>query len=289
MLYITLRHYEYIVAVADAKSLTQAATALNVSQPSLSVAITRVEQHLKAPLFARGKGATIRLTPYGHTIAEQARQVLALATRIERKQETAPKFVLGCFEDIAPWHLAPRLAGLKSAFPTVDFEGRDGRFSDLARDLAEGKVDIAISYDIGFPDSFHRQNIETVHPVAFLSTCHPLAKMPEVELQDLIPYPVILFREYLSEVFMLDLFARLKLSPTISQKVSSLEMMRSLAAHDAGIGISYARPPNETSYDGQPLVTVPIVTPQAGTELKLIWSDLRQGDPAFDDILAFLT
>ena len=51
MLYISLRQYEYIVAVAEAGSLTRAAEHLNVSQPSLSVAITRVEERLGALLF----------------------------------------------------------------------------------------------------------------------------------------------------------------------------------------------------------------------------------------------
>lgn len=102
MLYITLRQYEYIVGIADAKSLTRAAATLNVSQPSLSVAITRVEDILERPIFARGKGAAIRVTPYGHGIIERARQILALAALTEQKQQTAPKFVLGCFEDIAP-------------------------------------------------------------------------------------------------------------------------------------------------------------------------------------------
>ena len=52
MLYISLRQYEYIVAVAEAGSLTRAAEHLNVSQPSLSVAITRVEERL-GPAFPK--------------------------------------------------------------------------------------------------------------------------------------------------------------------------------------------------------------------------------------------
>lgn len=285
MLYITLRQYEYIVGVADAKSLTQAATLLNVSQPSLSVAITRVEQRLGFPIFARGKGATVRVTPYGHEIVESARKVLKLAAMIEQKEDSVPEFVLGCFEDIAPWYLAPALARLKSAFPSIAFRGREGRFSDLACDLAEGRIDIAISYDIGFDQSFNRQKIAEITPVAFLSENHPLAEKNSVELEELIPYPMILFEEGLSEEFVRDLFERLKLSPYVSQKVTSLEMMRSLAAHGEGIGISYSRPPGDVSYDGKALVTLPIVTPQASTVVKLIWSGLRKSDQLFDRVL----
>jgi len=285
MLYITLRQYEYIVAVADAKSLTQAAAILNVSQPSLSVAITRVEHRLAGPVFARGKGASIKVTPYGHGIVQRAREILALADKTERKVEDAPNFVLGCFEDIAPWHLAPALARLQDAFPSVTFQGHEGRFSDLARDLAEGRIDLAISYDIGFGKDFKRKKIRKISPVAFLSVTHPLATRSSIELEELTPYPMILFSEDLSEGFMLSLFERLKLSPIVGQKVLSLEMMRSLAAHDAGVGISYSCPPNNTSYDGKPLVTMPIATPDATTDIQLIWSDLQAPDTRFDDIL----
>lgn len=180
------------------------------------------------------------------------------------------------------------MARLKAAFPLTQIKGREGRFSDLARDLAEGRIDIALSYDIGFPAHFIRRNVSFVSPVAFVCTDHPLASQPSITLDALIPYPIILFSEGLSEDFVLDLFARLKLSPKIGQKVASLEMMRSLAAHGAGVGISYSRPPSETSYDGRPLVTVPIVTPQATAELKLIWSDLRLPDPQFHKFLDVL-
>ena len=73
MLYITLRQYEYVVVVADLGSLTEAAAHLNVSQPSLSVAITRVEQRLGASVFERARGAQIKITPFGHKFVAQAR------------------------------------------------------------------------------------------------------------------------------------------------------------------------------------------------------------------------
>lgn len=288
MLYNTLRQYEYIVSVADAGSLTLAAARLNVSQPSLSVAITRVEHRLKSPIFLRGKGAVIEITPYGHQIIASARELLALADKIERGKTTAPEFVLGCFEDIAPWHLAPALERLNAEFPSVAFQGREGRFSDLARDLAEGRMDIAISYDIGFEGNFNRHQIEEIAPVAFLSVDHPLATKPSVELEELIHHPMILFSEDLSEGFMRNLFERMQLSLTVRQRVASLEMMRSLAAHGVGIGISYSRPPGDTSYDGKPLVTIPITTPQATTKIYLLWSALRKPDPQFESILNIL-
>ena len=202
MLYNTLRQYEYIVGIADAGSLTGAAAKLNVSQPSLSVAVTRIEERLKSPIFVRGKGAAIQITPFGHNIIAQARRLLDLAANLEEDQGNARPFVLGCFEDIAPWYLAPALDQLNSLFPEATFQGREARFSDLARDLAEGRMDCAISYDVGFEDGFMRRKIREIAPVAFVATHHPLASKASVELAELVEHPMILFSEDLSEGFM---------------------------------------------------------------------------------------
>ena len=285
MLYNTLRQYEYIVAVADAKSLTDAAAKLHVSQPSLSVAITRVEQKLGQTIFVRRKGAAIQITPFGHLIVDKARELLQLAVKIELGPDKAPPFVLGCFEDVAPWFLVSSLEKLKAEIPSVTFQGREGRFSDLATDLAEGRTDIVISYDIGFEEGFERRKLKEVTPVAFLSKDHPLSAQPSVEIGQLIDYPLILSAEGLSERYIRNLFDEFRLTPHIAQRVTSLEMMRSLAAHGVGVGISYSHPPGDVSYDGKPLVTVPISTPEATADIVLLWSGLRECDQRFSDVL----
>ena len=289
MLYISLRQYEYIVAVAEAGSLTRAAERLNVSQPSLSVAITRVEERLGALLFVRRKGSAIEITPYGHRVIERARDLLNIAGRIEQGPEQDRPFVVGCFQNIAPWYLVAAVERLQSRFPTMTFRPREGRFSELATDLSEGLADVVISYDIGFAGKFERQVMRTISPVAFLSSDHPLASRSAVELAELVAHPLVLFDEDLSAGFVRDLFGRLRLSPNIKQRVTSLEMMRSLAAHGFGIGISYSCPPGDISYDGRPLVTVPISTPEAATDIVLLWSRLQEPDPNFSQIVELLS
>jgi len=285
MLYNTLRQYEYIVAVAKTGSLTDAAALLHVSQPSLSVAITRVEQKLGQPVFVRRKGAAIQITPFGHHIVDKARNLLELAAEIELGPDEAPPFVLGCFEDIAPWYLVSTLEKLKVRFPLITFQGQEGRFSNLATDLAEGRADIVISYNIGFDGKFKHRKIREIKPVAFLSIDHPLSAQPSVEIEELINYPLILSTEDLSEGYIRNLFDEFRQMPNIAQRATSLEMMRSLAAHGVGVGISYSHPPSDISYDGKPIVTVPINSPQATADIVLLWSALREFDPQFNEIL----
>ncbi|WP_236630544.1 LysR substrate-binding domain-containing protein, partial [Sulfitobacter sp. HI0040] len=65
-------------------------------------------------------------------------------------------------------------------------EGREGRFTDIADALTTGRMDVAISYDVGFAGKFRRRRLRQVSPVAFLSTDHPLATETRLELTDLI-------------------------------------------------------------------------------------------------------
>ena len=58
-----------------------------------------------------------------------------------------------------------------------------------------------------------------------------------------------------------------------------LELMRSLAAHGSGVGVSYFKPPGTLRYDRLELVTVPINTEEAQAEIRLIWSRHYSGDP----------
>ncbi|MFD2740554.1 LysR family transcriptional regulator [Sulfitobacter aestuarii] len=288
MLYVTLRQYEYVTAVAHTGSLTEAASRLAVSQPSLSVAISRVEQRLGQRIFLRGKGAALRLTPFGHRFVAGARALLDMAAELEQGRAGEAPFVLACFEDIAPWYLAPALSALTAALPNVPFSIREGRFETLAADLATGRADIALSYDLGFGPEFDRLALKQVAPVAFLSQNHPLAYRRALRIADLEGQPLVLFSEDQSLRHMMTLFRRLGLRMDIAHRTASLEMMRSLCAQGAGVGISYSVPPSGVSYDKRPLVTIPIADKEALAEISLIWSCLSPPHDAFDEIKTLL-
>lgn len=285
MLSISLRQYEYVIAVADAGSITEAAVAVHVSQPSLSIAIKDVEAKMGRKIFARRKGSATTLTPFGHRFVAQARGVLDAATAIERLSDSARPFVLGCFEDLAPWYLTKTLARLSDSFPAAEFRAYEGRFTELAREMSEGRVDLAITYDIGFDASFGRSKIKQVAPVVFVALDHPLAAHVEVDLRQLNDCPLILSAEELSFGYIRNLLAELGLRPDVRHKTSSLEMMRSLAASGAGVGISYSNPPTNVSYDGQPLVTIPITTAEARADVMLLWANPAEADPFISEVV----
>lgn len=267
MLHLTLRQLEYVVTVARAGSLSAAAAALNVSQPSLSVALGQVEATLGAMLFIRSKGAPLRMTLFANRFVAEAETLLAMARRLEDpatiQRAVNGTIVLGCFEDLAPHYLAPMLRLLRKNLPGVEIIWRIADFETLARDMREGRISLSLTYDLGLDSSFNRIALAEVAPQVFVAPDHHLADHPTLTLKDIAAEPLILFEEMLSNRHTLQLFRSQGLSPTVAHRVRSLEIMRSLAAFGEGIGISYGRPSGERSYDGARVHAIPIIDSSA--------------------------
>ncbi|MFD2205662.1 LysR family transcriptional regulator [Kiloniella antarctica] len=289
MLYTTLRQLEYVVAIANAQSLTDAAQSLNVSQPALSVALTQVEQRQGQKIFIRRKGTPISLTSFGRTFVADAEALLVDAERLENPEAQANRglhnITLGCFEDLAPTYLAPVLLHLRRTFPQITFTAHVCGFEDLANNMQNGQIDLAITYDLGLDASFNKHLLRTISPHAFLAPDDPLSKRAEISLQDLADRPLILSEQGLSIRHMINLFRAQGLLPRIVHRAASLEVMRSLAANNEGIGISYTIPPTDISYDGKSLETVPISNIEAKEPIVLVRPAFNPQTPPIPDII----
>ena len=107
MLTYTLRQLEYFTAAADCGSVAGAAATLNVSQPSVSNAILKLEDHFGVQLFVRHHAQGVSLTPVGHRILADARNLLRHANDLQHNARAAGDVMqggleLGCFITLAP-------------------------------------------------------------------------------------------------------------------------------------------------------------------------------------------
>lgn len=258
MLYISLRQYEYVCAIGRFGSLSAAAQQLNVSQPALSTALTRVESHLGHPLFSRKRGAALALTPQGRRFIEDAENLLTKAARLEKADQvsaTRAQLRLGCFVDLAPFLLAKALHPLRAALPDLTISYKVDGFEGLITGLIDGAIDLALTYGLSMDTGFRQQTLFPSRPNAIMAPDHPLAQAPSVSLSELAAHPLILSNEGLSSQHVLGLFRQIGLRPSVAHRAATLEIQRSLAAHHEGVAISYATPPSDVSYDGMPLVS----------------------------------
>ncbi|MGX9146223.1 LysR family transcriptional regulator [Mesorhizobium sp. 128a] len=262
---LTLTQLRYLVAVARHGSVTAAARMLNVSQPSISVAIDNVEATLGQKLFVRQRGSGIALTSFGRSAVAKAKQVLAEADELVglgmRDADVGGELVLGCFEDLAPYFAPALIRTFSERCPAVTVVVRDETFETLGRRLGDSAIDLGLTYDLGLPSHFARILLHELRPHALLPQGHALASQASVSLAELADHPLVTTDQPHSWQHMLDLFLSRGLSPVSQSTTSSFELHRSMVANGFGVAVSYTRPYGDRSYDGLPLVCKPLSDP----------------------------
>lgn len=151
---MTLTELRYIVAVAREKHFGRAAEACFVSQPTLSVAVKKLEEELGVVLFERGPGE-VTITPAGGRIVEQAQRVLEEASRIKEiaaagRDPLAGPLRLGAIYTIGPYLLPKLIPILRRMAPTMQLLIQENFTHVLGEMLKSGEVDailIALPYD----------------------------------------------------------------------------------------------------------------------------------------------
>jgi DNA-binding transcriptional LysR family regulator len=261
----SLSQLRYAVAAARHESISSAARELNVSQPSISVAISQIEERTGQKLFVRQRGAGIVLTPFGQAFMVKAKIVLDdvddLDALARGEAVVGGELVLGCFQDLAP-HFAPALIRrMAELHPAVRISVSEERFETLEKRLGDAAVDIALTYDLGLPTNAARVLLRELAPHALLAASHPLARQDTVSLTDLACEPLIVTDQHYSWQHMLDIFRTYGHAPAVAAKTRSFEMQRSLVANGFGVAISYTRPIGDRSYDGLGLVCKPLDEP----------------------------
>ena len=289
---LTLRQLRYVVAAADHRNVTAAAAQLNVSQPSLSMAIASVESHYGRRLFARRKGQGVALTAFGRSFVAQARAILGQAQALQRlgraEGPLSGEFILGCFIDLAPYYVPDLLKRFAAQEPGIGITLREGGFDALAERLESGALDLALTYDLGLSNRFERVTLVELRPYAMLAEDHPLARRKAVSLKQLARHPLILTEQALSWQHVLELFSHAGVAVDVSMRASSFELQRSMVASGLGVAIAYTRPKHDQSYDGKRLVARPIPDRLPLQRILLAWSKANPPSPVAARFAAFV-
>ena len=145
---MTLTELRYIVAVARERHFGRAAETCFVSQPTLSVAVKKLEDELGLTLFERGPGE-VSVTPGGAKIVEQAQRVLEEASRIREiaaagKDPLAGPLRLGAIYTIGPYLLPKLIPILRRTAPAMQLLIQENFTHRLAEELKSGEVDVIL-------------------------------------------------------------------------------------------------------------------------------------------------
>ena len=244
---MTLTELKYIVAVARERHFGKAADACFVSQPTLSVAVKKLEEELDVKLFERSANE-ITVTPLGEEIVRQAQSVLEQAANIKDiakrgKDPLAGALKLGVIYTIAPYLLPDLVRQVITHLPQMPLMLQENFTVKLLEMLRTGEIDCAILAE-PFPDA--GLAVAPLYDEPFFAAVpsqHPLAKLSSVTTEALKNETMLLlgsghcFRDHVLEVC--PEFARFSSDAEGIRKSfegSSLETIKHMVA--AGMGIT---------------------------------------------------
>ena len=244
---MTLTELKYIVAVAREKHFGRAADACYVSQPTLSVAIKKLEDELEVKLFERSAGE-VSVTPLGEEIVRQAQSVLEQAAAIKEiakrgKDPLAGALTLGVIYTIGPYLLPELVRHAIARTPQMPLMLQENFTVKLLEMLRTGEIDCAILAE-PFPDTGLAMAPLYDEPfMAAVPSSHALATRKTVSTVDLKNETMLLlgtghcFRDHVLEVC--PEFARYASNAEGIRKTfegSSLETIKHMVA--AGMGVT---------------------------------------------------
>src|SRR6478736_381616 len=243
---MTLTELKYIVAVAREWHFGKAAEACYVSQPTLSVAIKKLEDELEVKLFERSAGE-VTVTPLGEQIVQQAQSVLDQAASIKEiakrcKDPLSGPLNLGVIYTIGPYLLPDLVRQNIARTPQMPLVLQENFTAKLLEMLRAGEIDCAIMAE-PFPDTGLAMAALYDEPfMAALPAHHPLAERESVSSDELKKETMLLlgtghcFRDHVLEVC--PEFARFSSNAEGIRKSfegSSLETIKHMVASGMGV------------------------------------------------------
>jgi LysR family hydrogen peroxide-inducible transcriptional activator len=279
---MTLTELKYIVAVARAKHFGHAAEACFVAQPTLSVAIKKLEDELGVVLFERG-GSEVSVTPLGAQIVAQAERVLEQTAAIkelakQNKDPLAGPLRLGVIYTIGPYLLPPLVKNLIDNVPQMPLVLQENFTVRLLEQLRQGELDAAI---MALPLPEHGMSMQTLYDEPFVVAVpnqHPWAEREEIAAQDLKTETMLLlgnghcFRDQVLEVC--PEMARFSAPGNGMQHTfegSSLETIRHMVASGIGLTVLPRASVGDMKDPNGMLTFVPFSAPAPSRRVVIVW------------------
>lgn len=290
---MTLTDLRYFVALARERHFGHAAERCNVSQPTLSVAIKKLEEELAVTLFERS-AADVKITDIGARIVAQAEKVLLEAGQIKElatagRDPLSGPLKLGVIYTIGPYllpHLIPRIHAAAPSMPLLIQENYTAR---LAESLKRGDLDVIV---VALP--FEEPGIvsQAVYDEPFrvlLPAGHGWESEERIPASRLAEAPLLLlgagncFRDQVLEACPL---CRPGEGLQRTLEGSSLETIRHMVATGAGITVLPSTAADALP-GGNSLLTVrPFTTPEPFRRVALAWRVTYPRSGAIDVIRA---
>jgi LysR family transcriptional regulator, hydrogen peroxide-inducible genes activator len=273
---MTLTDLRYIVTLARERHFGRAAEKCFVSQPTLSVAVKKLEDELGVILFERSP-QEVRVTPIGEQVVAQAERVLGEAAQIVEiasagKNPLAGPLRLGVIYTIGPWLLPKLVPLLHERAPEMPLLLEENYTHRLLEKLKAAELDVAI---LALPVDEPGLVAQPVYDEAFRALVpagHPWTKLKSVDPDKLLEQPLLMlgrgncFRDQ-----VLDLCTKAGEGGPQVLEGSSLETIRHMVASGVGITVMPATSVDDIDRNDPLLKVKPFIEPTPTRRVGLVW------------------
>ncbi len=279
---MTLTELRYIVTLARDRHFGRAAEHCHVSQPTLSIAVKKLEDELGLVIFERIKHS-IRVTPLGQQVIDQAEKVLNEASVIKRIAESGKDPLnsplrLGAIFTIGPYlfpHLIPQMQRLA---PKMSLYLEENYTAILRKKLISGELDVIV---IALPFTEKEVLTKSLYDESFvllLPENHPLAENGQIDRNEITSKQMLLLGEghcFRDQVLKAcpGILDSLEAEPDASPitEGSSLETLRHMVASGFGITILPQTAAGTQYYAEGLLTTRRFKSPTPSRTVALAW------------------
>lgn len=281
-----LRILRSFLAVAREQSISGAARALHITQPSLSRQIMELEEEVGAKLFLRGS-RKISLTAQGLLLHKRACQIMELVQKTQEEMAASEEEVsgivhIGSGETQAFRTIAKSLCDIMKQYPDVHFHLYSGNSEDVMERLDKGLLDFGLFIE---PHDLTKYNCLRL-PLfdrwgVLMRRDSPLAKHAAIKAEDLWNVPLICSRQALAGG---QLSSWLKIAPEKLQIIGTYNLIFNVSLMvESGAG--YALCIDGIINEGKELCFRPLM-PTLISNIDLVWNKSQMFSKSADIFLA---
>lgn len=244
-----IKAVEYVIAIAQAKTISGAAKNLYISQPALSQYLQRIEQELGTPIFNR-RGSHLDLTPTGEVLVQKGRALLNMRqdmleqiNGLADKNKKTIRFGISPF--YSKYYLPPLMLYYREHYPQTRFEIVEKISVELEKAVLEGSLEVCFAPAYPIVPGLHYEMIHMEEIMIAVPKDHPVNQYatpsygtPYMEMEHLKNLPfVALEPEQKFAQMSQHIFQHFNIVPNVIYETLNWDTVHALVANGIGVGL----------------------------------------------------
>lgn len=268
---MTLLQLKYFLTVCKFQTVSDAATFLYVSQPSLSASIKELEKEFGVALFQRHHHG-MTLTPEGETLYRSAQSLVEQAKQVETVMKdfskTCKTLRLGVPPMIGSLILARIYRNFLQKYDNVRLEITEGGREELTKKLNDGLLDMVfLPHNKPIESRFSCLHVGSLEIVCCVTKNNSISKLNNVQMKQLASTPLVLFENsFFQTEEIKKRFAKEQINPNILLQTNQLSTLVNIISKDVAVGFVF----KELIVKHENLIGVPLAEPMH-VNVSLIW------------------